>query len=159
GDKFFPWAAFAPNGRLNVGFSDREGSASTSNPNGSTYAEGQSEAGSLTSLPADSDVAYTADGTLGNPGSDFIGDYHGAESQDNNFDTFPVWTAVRNGSPDVRTMDLCYSNCPSALGPESPIGVSHAGGSTFTDLYSYNTDPSFGGVGQAYWNAVGIRAG
>jgi hypothetical protein len=159
GDKFFPWAAFAPNGRLNVGFSDREGSASTSNPNGSTFNEGQSEAGSLTSLRSDSYVAYTADGTLGNPGSDFIGDYDGVESQDDNFDTFPVWTDLRNGSPDVRTMDLCYSDCPTALGPESPIGVSHAGGSAFTDLYSYNTDPSFGGVGEDYWNAVGIRAG
>jgi hypothetical protein len=159
GDKFFPWAAFAPDGRLNVGFSDREGSASTSNPNGSTFNEGQSEAGSLTSLRSDAYVAYTADGTLGNPGSDFIGDYNGVESQDNNFDTFPVWTDLRNGSPDVRTMDLCYSDCPTALGPESPIGVSHTGGSTFDDLYTYNSDPSFGGAGENYWNAVGIREG
>jgi hypothetical protein len=159
GDKFFPWAAFAPNGRLNVGFSDREGSASTGNPNGSTFNEGQSEAGNLTSLRSDAYVAYTADGTLGNPGSDFIGDYNGVESQDNNFDTFPVWTDLRNGSPDVRTMDLCYTDCPTALGPESPIGVSYAGGSSFDDFYNYNTDPSFGGVGYNYWNAVGIREG
>jgi hypothetical protein len=160
GDKFFPWAAFAPNGRLNVGYSDREGSASNANPNGSSYNEGQAEAGSLSSLRSDAYIAYTADGTLGNPGSlTFIGDYAGIESQDNNFDTYPVWTDVRNGTADVRTMDLCYSDCPTSLQPEAPISVSHTAGTSFTDLYKFNTDPSFGGAGSDYWNVVGIREG
>jgi hypothetical protein len=160
GDKFFPWAAFAPNGRLNVGYSDREGSASSGNPNGLSYNEGQTEASSLTALRADSFIAYTADGTLGNPGSlTFIGDYAGAESQDASFDTFPVWTDVRNGTADVRTMDLCYADCPSFLHPQTPVGVSRAGGSSFTDLYQFNTDPAFGGAGSDFWNAVGIREG
>lgn len=160
GDKFFPWASFAPNGRLNVGFSDREGSASTGNPNGLSYNEGQSEASSLTSLRADSFIAYTADGTLGNPGSQtFIGDYNGIESEDNNFDTFPVWTDVRNGTDDVRTMDLCYADCPSFLAPEAPVGVFRAAGASFDDLYRINTDSAFGGAGGDFWNAVGIREG
>jgi hypothetical protein len=160
GDKFFPWAGFAPNGRLNVGFSDREGSASTGNPNGLSYNEGQSEASSLTNLRSDSFIAYTADGTLGNPGSEsFIGDYNGIESQDNNFDTFPVWTDVRNGTDDVRTMDLCYADCPSFLQPETPVGIFHAAAATFDDLYQFNTDSAFGGAGRDFWNAVGIREG
>ena len=160
GDKFFPWAGFAPNGRLNVGFSDREGSASTGNPNGLSYNEGQSEASSLTNLRADSFVAYTADGTLGNPGSQsFIGDYNGIESENNNFDTFPVWTDVRNGTDDVRTMDLCYADCPSFLAPESPVGVFHSAGTSFDDLFRINTDSGFGGAGADFWNAVGIRSG
>lgn len=160
GDKFFPWASFAPNGRLNVGFSDREGSASSSNPNGLSYNEGQAEAGSLTALRADSFIAYTADGTLGNPGSlTFIGDYSGSESQDNNFDTFPVWTDLRNGTTDVRTLDLCYTDCPTFLHPETPSVVGRTVGSTFDDLYQFNTDNSFGGAGTNFWNAVGIREG
>src|SRR5215472_11161270 len=160
GDKFFPWAGFAPNGRLNVGFSDREGSAWTGNPNGLLYNEGQSEASSLTNLRAGSFVAYTADGTLGNPGSQtFIGDYNGIESENNNFDTFPVWTDVRNGGDDVRTMDLCYADCPSFLAPESPVGVFHSAGTSFDDLFRFNTDNTFGGAGGDFWNAVGIRSG
>jgi len=160
GDKFFPWAAFAPSGRLNVGYSDREGSASTSNPNGLSYNEGQSEASSLTNLRSDAFIAYTADGTLGNPGSQsFIGDYNGIESQDNNFDTFPVWTDVRNGTDDVRTMDLCYADCPSFLRPETPVGVFHAAAASFDDFYQFNTDSVFGGAGGNFWNAVGIRSG
>jgi hypothetical protein len=160
GDKFFPWAAFAPNGRLNVGYSDREGSASTSSPNGLSYAEGQAEASSLTALRSDSYIAYMADSTLGNPGSlSFIGDYAGIQSQDDNFDTFPVWTDVRNGTADVRTMDLCYADCPAYLHPETPVFVSQATGSTFDNLYQFNTDASFGGAGFDYWNAVGIREG
>jgi hypothetical protein len=160
GDKFFPWAAFAPNGRLNVGYSDREASSSSANPNGLSFNEGQAEASSLTSLRADSYIAYTADGTLGNPGSlTFIGDYDGIQSQDDNFDTFPVWTDVRNGTLDVRTMDLCYSDCPTLLGPETPLAVFRSGGSTFTDRYQFNTDSGFGGAGGNFWNAVGIRAG
>ena len=160
GDKFFPWAAFTPGGRLNVGYSDREGSASTGNPNGSSYNEGQAEAGSLTLLRDDAYIAYTADGTLGNPGSlQFIGDYDGIESQDDNFDTFPVWTDVRNGTADVRTMDLCYEDCPAFLQPETPVSVSRGAGSSFDDLYQFNTDNHFGGAGSDYWNAVGIREG
>ena len=57
GDKFFPWASFAPDGRLNVGYGDREGSASSGNPNGLSYSEGQTEASSLTALRADSFLA------------------------------------------------------------------------------------------------------
>jgi hypothetical protein len=160
GDKFFPWASFSPNGRLNVGYSDREGSASSGNPNGLSYNEGQAEASSLTALRSDSYIAYTADGTLGNPGSlTFIGDYAGSESQDNNFDTFPVWTDVRNGTADVRTMDLCYADCPAFLHPETPLTVNQGAGATFDDLYQFNTDPSFGGAGNDFWNAVGIREG
>ena len=160
GDKFFPWASFSPNGRLNVGYSDREGSASSGNPNGLSYSESQTEAGSLTSLRNDAFIAYSADGTLGNPGTlTFIGDYAGSESQDNNFDTFPVWTDVRNGTADVRTMDLCYADCPTFLQPETPLFGSHATGSSFTDLYQFNTDSGFGGAGGDFWNAVGIRAG
>jgi hypothetical protein len=160
GDKFFPWASFSPGGRLNVGYSDREGSASSGNPNGLSYSEGQTEAGSLTALRADSFIAYQADSTLGNPGSlTFIGDYAGSESQDNNADTFPVWTDVRNGTADVRTMDLCYANCPTFLSPEAPVFVSRGAGTTFTDLYTFNTDTNFGGAGSNFWNAVGIREG
>jgi hypothetical protein len=160
GDKFFPWAAFSPSGRLNVGYSDRELSASSGNPNGLSYSEGQTEASSLTSLRADSFIAYQADSTLGNPGSlTFIGDYAGIESQDDNFDTFPVWTDVRNSTADVRTMDLCYADCPTFLQPETPLFGSHATGSSFTDLYQFNTDSGFGGAGGDFWNAVGIREG
>ncbi len=160
GDKFFPWAAFSPNGRLNVGYSDREGSATSGNPNGLSYNEGQAEASSLTALRADSYIAYIADSTLGNPGSlTFIGDYAGIESQDNNFDTFPVWTDVRNGTADVRTMDLCYADCPAFLRPETPLFTSESAGSSFDNLYRFNTDTSFGGAGANYWNAVGLREG
>jgi hypothetical protein len=160
GDKFFPWASFSPSGRLNVGYGDREGSASSGNPNGLSYNEGQTEASSLTALRADSFIAYTADGTLGNPGSlTFIGDYNGSESQDANFDTFPVWTDVRNGTADVRTMDLCYASCPTFLSPETPLFISRGAGSTFTDLFKFNTDTNFGGAGANFWNAVGIREG
>ncbi|HKD95415.1 MAG TPA: IPT/TIG domain-containing protein [Gaiellaceae bacterium] len=162
GDKFFPWASFSPSGRLNVGYSDREGSASTINPNGLSYSESQTEASSLTNLRNDSFIAYGADGTLGNPGSiPFIGDYGGSESQDDDFDTFPVWTDVRNGSGtfDVRTMDLCYADCPTFLQPDTPVPVSRTAGSTFTDRYQINTDENFGGAGQNFWNAVGIRTG
>ena len=144
GDKFFPWASFSPNGRLNVGYSDREADASATNPNGLSYNEGQAEASSLTSLRSNSYIAYTVDGTLGNPGSlSFIGDYSGIESQDNDFDTFPVWTDVRNGVVDVRTMDLCYIDCPTFLQPETPSLALHAPGSSFLDLYQFNTDFSF----------------
>ncbi len=160
GDKFFPWAAFSPDGRLNVGYSDREGSATAGNPNGLSYSEGQAEASSLTALRADSYIAYTADGTLGNPGSlTFIGDYAGIESQDNNFDTFPVWTDVRNSTADVRTMDLCYADCPTFLRPETPLSISESAGSSFDNLYQFNTDTGFGGAGADYWNAIGIREG
>jgi hypothetical protein len=160
GDKFFPWAAFSPSGRLNVGYSDREGSASSGTPNGLSFNEGQAEAGSLSALRSDSYIAYTVDGTLGNPGSlTFIGDYAGIESQDENFDTFPVWTDVRAGVADVRTMDLCYADCPAFLRPETPVFSSHGAGSSFDNLYQFNTDTSSGGAGVDYWNAVGIREG
>ena len=160
GDKFFPWASFSPGGRLNVGYSDRELNASSGNPNGLSFSEGQAEASSLSALRSDSYIAFQADGTLGNPGSlAFIGDYAGSESQDNNFDTFPVWTDVRNGTADVRTMDLCYADCPKFLSPEAPLSISRSGGSSFTDLYRFNTDTNFGGAGADFWNAVGIREG
>jgi hypothetical protein len=158
GDKFFPWASFSPNGRLNVGYSDREADASATNPNGLSYNEGQAEASSLTALRSNSYIAYTVDGTLSNPGSlSFIGDYSGIESQDNDFDTLPVWTDLRNGVLDVRTMDLCYIDCPTFLQPDTPTTALHAPGSSFLDLYQFNTDSTFGGAGTGVWNAVGIR--
>ncbi|MDQ2741474.1 MAG: selenium-binding family protein, partial [Chloroflexota bacterium] len=137
GDKFFPWIAFAPDGRMNVGYSDREDDASSGNPSGTSYDEYGTEAGSLASFVSDAYVAYTDDGTLGNPGSStFIGDYAGITSQDNNFDTFPTWTDNRSGvNNDVRTMDLCYIDCYTFLAPYSPIS---AGSSSFTDLYQFN---------------------
>lgn len=158
GDKFFPWASFSPNGRLNVGYSDREFDASATNPNGLSYNEGQAEATSLKSLRTGTFSIFTADGTLSNPGSlSFIGDYSGIESQNNDFDTFPVWTDLRNGVSDVRTMDLCYIDCPAFLQPAAPATGLHAPRQSFTDFYQFNTDSDFGGAGTGVWNAVGIR--
>jgi hypothetical protein len=160
GDKFFPAASFAPNGRLTVSYSSREDDASSGNPNGKRYDEHQTEAASLTSLRANSYVSYTTDGTLGDPGAlTFIGDYAGNSSLDQNFDTFPIWTDLRSGFPSIRTQDLCYADCMTALSPDAPLSVFHPAGSTFSDFYSFNMDPSSGGSGNNYWNAVGLREG
>ncbi len=159
GDKFFPAASFAPNGRLTVSYSSREQDSSSGNPNGMQYNEHQTEAASLTSLRAATYVSYTTDGTLGNPGSlSFIGDYSGNSSLDANFDTFPIWTDVRSGFPSVRTQDLCYADCPTSLSPNAPLSISRTSGSIFSDFYSFNMDPTFG-LGANFWNLIGIRTG
>jgi hypothetical protein len=159
GDKFFPAASFAPNGRLTVSYSSREDDASSGNPNGRRFNEHQTEAASLTNLRNNSFVSYTTDGTLGDPGAlAFIGDYSGNSSLDQNFDTFPVWTDLRNGFPSARTQDLCYADCFTALSPDSPLFISRAGGSTFQDFYSFSIDPTTGS-GQDFWNVVGTREG
>jgi hypothetical protein len=157
GDKFFPAASFAPNGRLTVSFSSRENDAGPQNPNGKAFNEHQTEAGGLSSLRAGSYVTYTTDSTLGDPGSlVFIGDYSGNSSLDANFDTFPIWTDLRNGFPSIRTQDLCYLDCMSALPADTPLAISHGSGTTFTDLWSFSMDPQFGS-GWDFWNVVGIR--
>jgi hypothetical protein len=159
GDKFFPAASFSPNGRLTVSFSDREDDASSGNPNGLRFDEHQSEASSLTNLRNASYVVYTTDGTLGDPGGlTFIGDYAGNTSLDRNFDTFPVWTDLRNGFPSARTQDLCYADCMTSLSPGATFSASRTGGSTFTDFYSFSMDPSTGS-GNNFWNVVGLRPG
>ncbi|HEY8745862.1 MAG TPA: hypothetical protein VIU62_22470, partial [Chloroflexota bacterium] len=158
GDKFFPAIAFAQNGRMDVAFSDREDNASASNPNGNSFDEHGTEADSLASLFADSYITFTDDGTLASPGSSgFIGDYAGLSNMDANFDAFPVWTDVRGGFNNVRTMDLCYTDCYTFLAPYTPRSAGST--SAFVDLYQYNTDTAFGGSGFDYWNAVGIREG
>jgi hypothetical protein len=163
GDKFFPAASFSPNGRLNVSYSTREddsGASSGTNPNGRSFNEHQTEAGSLSSLRSAAYSTYTIDGTLGDAGSlTFIGDYAGATSFDNNFDTSPIWTDLRSGFPSARTPDLCYADCPTLLSPDTPLFVGHASGSTFQDFYGYNLDPSSGGSGSNFWNVVGLREG
>src|SRR5205823_8461936 len=96
---------------------------------------------------------------LGDPGSlAFIGDYSGNSSLDQNFDTFPVWTDLRNGFPSARTQDLCYADCFTALSPDSPLFVSRAAGSSFQDFYSFSMDPTTGS-GFDFWNVVGLRLG
>lgn len=158
GDKFMPWASFSPSGRLNVGYNSRSGNASAANPNGLKYDEEMAEATRLASLRNNTFITFIADGTLIDPGSsDFIGDYSGIESQDNDFDTFPVWTSVQNGVTVVRTMDLCYINCPAFLHPVTPVTGLHAPRTSFGDFYQFNTDSDFGGAGTGAWNAVGIR--
>lgn len=159
GDKFFPAASFAPDGRLTVSYSSREDDAGSTNPNGKRYDEHQTEAGSLTSLRADSFVTYTTDGTLGDPGGlEFIGDYSGNSSLDQNFDTFPIWTDLRNGFPSIRTQDLCYADCMTFLNPQAPLSVSRGSGTTFSDFYSFSMDPLTGSGGD-FWNVVGLREG
>ncbi len=159
GDKFFPAASFSPNGRLTVSYSSREDDATSGNPNGKKFNEHQAEASSLTNLRADSYVTYTTDGTLGDPGNlSFIGDYSGNTSLDANFDTFPIWTDLRSGFPSIRTQDLCYSDCFTSLSPDTPLAISQAGGSTFSDFYRFSMDPGTGSGGD-FWNVVGIRTG
>ena len=159
GDKFFPAASFSPNGRLTVSYSSREDNASSGNPNGKSFNEHQTEASSLTNLRANSYVSYTTDGTLGDPGSlAFIGDYAGNGSLDQNFDTFPVWTDLRNGFPSARTQDLCYADCMNFLSPDSPLSVFRTSGSTFTDFWRFSMDP-LTGSGNNFWNVVGLREG
>jgi hypothetical protein len=112
GDKFFPSAAFAPDGRLNIGYSNRNVSASAGNPNGSSYNEWLTEAGSLASLEANSYITFNVDAAASNPGGlIFIGDYSTTSSLDNS-DTFPVFTD-QDGSANnhANTIDVCYANC------------------------------------------------
>lgn len=159
GDKFFPAASFSPNGRLTVSYSSREDDASSGNPNGKRFNEHQTEAGSLTALRAASYVTYTTDSTLGDPGTlAFIGDYAGNTSLDQNFDTFPIWTDLRNGFPSIRTQDLCYANCMTFLSPDAPLSVSRSTGSSFSDFYELSMDPTTGS-GNNFWNVVGLRPG
>ena len=159
GDKFFPAASFSPSGRLTVSYSSREDDATSGNPNGKKFDEHQTEASSLTSLRADSYSTYTTDGTLGDPGTlSFIGDYAGNTSLDQNFDTFPIWTDLRNGFPSARTQDLCYADCMTFLSPDAPLSVGRTAGSTFADFYSFSMDPSTGS-GNDFWNVVGLREG
>jgi hypothetical protein len=159
GDKFFPAASFSPNGRLTVSYSSREADASSSNPNGKSFNEHQTEAGSLTNLRNSSFVSYTTDGTLGDPGSlAFIGDYSGNTSLDSNFDTFPIWTDLRSGFPSARTQDLCYTDCFTFLSPDSPLSIFRTTGSTFSDFFRISMDPATGS-GQDFWNVVGLRNG
>jgi hypothetical protein len=158
GDKFFPAAAFAANGRLNIGYSNRNVSATSSNRNGTSYNEWVTEAGSLASLVADSFITFNVAAAASNPGTlGFIGDYSSTSSLDNNFDTFPAFADQRGSSNNhVSTINLCYANCFTSLTPYTPVA---AGSASFTDLYEYNTNPSFGGSGFDFWNAVGIREG
>jgi hypothetical protein len=160
GDKFFPSVGFSLNGRLMFGFSDREDNASAGNPHGNSFNEHGTEASSLASLRSNSYITYTIDGVLASPGgSTFIGDYSGIANDDNSFDTDPVWTDVRGGFNGARTEQLCFIDCYTILGPYSPLAISHAGGSTFTDLFRFNTNSTYGGSGFDFWNAVGIREG
>ncbi len=159
GDKFFPAASFSPNGRLTVSYSSREDDSSSGNPNGKSFDEHQTEAASLTNLRNNSYVSYTTDGTLGDPGSlAFIGDYAGNTSLDSNFDTFPVWTDLRNGFPSARTQDLCYADCMTFLSADRPLSLFRTAGSTFADFYGISMDPSTGS-GADFWNVVGLRPG
>jgi len=162
GDKFFPWASFAPNGRLSVSYSDREDSATVNNPHGSSYNEHYTEACGLSRFYGGCSefLTFTADGTLASPGGlTFIGDYSGQTSADLNFDTFPVWTDVRGGSANVRTQDVCYLSCYGFLSPYAPVFRGFSTGSTFQDFWEVNLDSSFGGSGSNFWNAIGIREG
>ena len=163
GDKFFPAASFSPGGRLTVSYSSREddpGAQNGTNPDGLQFDEHQTEAGSLSSLRSNAYVSYTTDGTLGNPGTlSFIGDYSGNNSFDSGFDTFPIWTDLRNGNPDIRTQDLCYADCMTFLSPDSPLFIGQGSGASFQDFYSINMDPTSGGSGDDFWNVVGLREG
>jgi len=144
-----------------MGYSNRADSATAGNPHGSSFDEWMTEAGSFDSLRNHTAyITYVVDGTLGNPGgSSFIGDYAGNTSLDNNFDTFPIWTDLRTGANSARTMDLCYLDCYTSLLPYTPRFINQAAGTSFTDFYQFNTDVAFGGAGNNYWNAVGIREG
>jgi hypothetical protein len=113
GDKFFPAAAFAANGRLNIGYSNRNVSATSGNPNGNSYNEWMTEASSLSSLEAASFITFNIDAAASNPGSlTFIGDYSFTSSLDNSADTFPAF-ADQDGTSNnhVNTIDVCYSGC------------------------------------------------
>jgi hypothetical protein len=163
GDKFFPWASFSPDGRLSIGYSDREYTADDSHPQGTGYAETMTDASSLAFyrgvVSTGEYIAYGVDTTATSPGGlTFIGDYAGNASNDT-FDTFPVWTDVRGGSANARTADVCFVDCYTFLSPYGPVFQSRTTGTTFEDLYQFNTDTGFGGSGHNYWNAVGIREG
>jgi hypothetical protein len=163
GDKFFPSLSIAVNGRVGIGYSSREGSATPENPKGTTFNEHHTEAASLARLRGGTSgefVTYSIDDTPSDPSSlDFIGDYSGQASQDNSLDTYPVWTDLRDGSPNTRTSQLCYANCYTPLAPDQALTFSHPTGSSFTDRLRFNTDPGFGGDGTSVWNVVGIRNG
>jgi hypothetical protein len=113
GDKFFPAAAFAANGRLNIGYSNRNVSATSGNPNGNSYNEWMTEAGSLASLVADAFITFNIDAAASNPGTlIFIGDYSMTSSLDNSSDTFPAFTDQDGTSNNhINAIDVCYSGC------------------------------------------------
>jgi len=165
GDKFFPWASFSvTDGRFNIAYHSRENDASTGNPQGLRFNQRETEAGSLCRLRGgcggDQFITYTTDGTLSNPGSSaFIGDYDGSSSYDRNFDSYASYVDIRSGTNDIRSVQLCYINCYGFLSPYVPVFRGFAPGATFTDFWQINTDPSFGGSGNNFWNAVGIRIG
>jgi hypothetical protein len=163
GDKFFPWLSIAGNGRVDIGYSSREGSVTPTNPKGTTFNEHHTDAASLARLRGGTSgefVTYSIDDTPSDPGSlDFIGDYSGQASQDNSLDTYPVWTDLRDGSRHTRMSQLCYAICYTGLAPDTTLTFGHPTGSSFTDLFRFNTDPAFGGAGAIFWNVVGIRNG
>ena len=132
--------------------------ANSANPNGKRFNEHQTEASSLTNLRAASYFTYTTDGTLGDPGTlSLHWRLRRQHEPGQNFDTFPIWTDVRSGFPAARTQDLCYADCLYFLSPDSPLSVGRTSGSTFTDFYSLNMDPSTGS-GADFWNVVGRAA-
>jgi hypothetical protein len=163
GDKFFPWLSIAGNGRVDIGYSSREDSATAANTKGTTFDEHHTDAASLARLRGGSSgefVTYTIDGTPSDPGSlDFIGDYSGQASQDNSLDTYPVWTDLRDGSNHTRTSQLCYALCYTGLTLDNTLTFGHPIGSSFTDRLRFNTDTGFGGQGSVSWNVVAIRNG
>ena len=163
GDKFFPWLSIASNGRVDIGYSSREGSVTATNPKGTTFNEHHTDAVSLARLRGAASgefVTYSIDETPSDPGSlDFIGDYSGQTSQDNSLDTYPVWTDLRDGSNHTRTSQLCYALCYTGLAPDQTLTFFHPTGSSFTDRLRFNTDLRFGGDGTIDWNVVGIRNG
>jgi hypothetical protein len=113
GDKFFPAAAFAANGRLNIGYSNRNVSATAANTNGTSYNEWMTEASSLASLVADSFITFNIDAAASDPGTlAFIGDYSMTSSLDNSADTFPAFADQDGtGNNHINTIDVCYSGC------------------------------------------------
>ncbi len=65
---------------------------------------------------------------------------------------------MRSGLPSARAQDLCYADCFTALSPNSPLSIFRAGGSSFTDFYSFSMDPNTGS-GSNFWDVVGLRLG
>ena len=113
GDKFFPAAAFAADGRLNIGYSNRNVSATSSNQNGTSYNEWMTEASSLAALEAASYITFNIDSAASDPGTlAFIGDYSFTSSLDNSSDTFPAF-ADQDGTSNnhINTIDVCYAGC------------------------------------------------
>lgn len=161
GDKFFPASTFGSNGRFNAYFSNRSDSVTSTNAHGRAWDAWQTEAVNLAALRGSGGefVSYQIDGTQSDPGSSqFIGDYSGITTLDLGQDSYSVWTDARNGVNTVRTQQLCYARCYSRLSPGA-VSVFRASGSSFTDSYQFDTDPSYGGAGPGFWNAVGTRPG